>query len=379
MKRRRRRSPLVGAPPGTLQLDPEAPKPKLFGVALVGGELVERELADPAEVATLRAQASWLWLNVEGLGDLRVLEALGSCFGMHPLTLEDMVNVRQRPKVEEFDAYQFIVLRCFGLEASLRSRQVSLVVGDNFVVTVNEQVDTLFAPVRERLRKRGGRMQQGGAPYLAYSLLDSAIDTYFPLMEALGERVEELQEEALLRPAPSTAAAINQLRRDLLELRRAVWPLRDELAKLLRSKRFEDNETATYLRDVHDHTIVLIDLLESLREVSSGLMDLYLSSVSNRMNEVMKLLTVISTIFIPLTFIAGLYGMNFNTDRSPYNMPELNAYWGYPMALGSMAVTGLALSWLMWRKGWFTQVLPQETAHPKDLLPGTPRGQTPLT
>lgn len=351
---------MVGAPPGTLQLDPEAPKPKLFGVALVQDELVERELAGPSDLAVLRSQATWLWLSVEGLGDLRVLEGIGSCFNLHPLTLEDLVNVRQRPKVEEFDAYQFIVLRSFGLEESLHSRQVSLVVGDNFVVTVKEQVDPLFAPVRERLRKRGGKMQQGGAPYLAYSLLDSAIDTYFPLMEALGERVEELQEEALLRPAPSTAAAINQLRRDLLELRRAVWPLRDELAKLLRSKRFEDNETATYLRDVHDHTIVLIDLLESLREVSSGLMDLYLSSVSNRMNEVMKLLTVISTIFIPLTFIAGLYGMNFNTDRSPYNMPELNAYWGYPMALGSMAVTGLALSWLMWRKGWFTQVLPQE-------------------
>lgn len=360
MKRRRRRSPLVGAPPGTLQVDPEAPKPKLYVQALVQDELVEREVQSMAEVVALRRQARWVWLSVDGLGDVRVLEELGAAFGLHPLTLEDIVNVRQRPKVEEFETYQFIVLRTPYLGESLYSRQISILVGDEFVVTIKEQADAIFVPVRERLRKRGGRMQQGGAVYLAYSLLDSAIDAYFPLMEALGERTEALQEEALLTPDSQTAAKINQLRRDLLELRRAVWPLRDELSSLLRSQRFVGGETATYLRDVHDHTIVLIDLLESLREVSSGLMDLYLSSVSNRMNEVMKVLTIISTIFIPLTFITGLYGMNFNYERSPYNMPELNAYFGYPMALLTMALTSLGFATFIWRKGWFSQVLPKD-------------------
>lgn len=354
MKRKRRRMPAINTAPGTLQVDPEALPSRLRLVAYNAEDMLEQDVVTVEQAAALRGKWPNLWINVDGLGDAKLLADLGRAFGLHSLTLEDVVHVRQRPKVEEFAQYQFIVLRSVTLnEDGSQVLQTSMVLGDNFVITFNEQVNVLFAPVRERLRKNNPRLRQGGCNYLAYSLIDALIDTYFPILEACGERTESLQEEALLEPQPTTVRKIHQLRRDLLDLRRAIWPLRDEMNTLLRSQRFLGAETHTYLRDVLDHTLVLIDLLESLREISGSLMDLYLSSMGNRMNEVMKWLTIVSTIFIPLTFIAGVYGMNFDPTTSPYNMPELHAYWGYPGVMASMLVTALCVTGFAWHKGWF--------------------------
>lgn len=361
-RRRNKRKRIIGAAPGTLTIDPDSPIPTLSAMGYDDKTLQEVPVATVAQLPALKQKWPCLWLNVHGLGDAKVLEEIGRIFGLHPLCLEDIVNVRQRAKVEEYEGYRFIVLRVVALGPPLQHAQVSLIAGAGFVLTFFERSEDAFHPVRERLRKNNVRIRHGDANYLAYSLIDCLIDQYFPILEGLGERVEELQDEALMRPTHETVGRINEMKRDLLDLRRAIWPLRDELSALMRADAFAGTETATYLRDAHDHAIVLIDLLESLREISGSLMDLYLSSMSNRMNEVMKLLTIISTIFIPLTFIAGIYGMNFNTESSPWNMPELNAYWGYPMAMLSMAITGCGFAWLIWRKGWFAP-----TVDPKSL------------
>ena len=354
MRRRNKRRRIINAAPGTLQIDPDSQAPVLSAIGFDTENLYEAAIAAPLQLQALRQQWNCLWVNVHGLGDAKVLESIGQTFGLHPLCLEDIVNVRQRAKVEEYPGYRFVVLRVVAQQGhGLQYSQVSLIAGSNFVLTFFERSEDPFNAVRERLRKKNVRIRNGGANYLAYSLIDCLIDQYFPILEGLGERVEELQDEALMRPTHETVGRINEMKRDLLDLRRAIWPLRDELSALMRADAFVGTETATYLRDAHDHAIVLIDLLESLREISGSLMDLYLSSMSNRMNEVMKLLTIISTIFIPLTFISGVYGMNFNTEASPYNMPELNAYWGYPMAVLSMVLTGSGFVWLIWRKGWF--------------------------
>jgi magnesium transporter len=353
MRRRRRKTTRVGAPPGTLQVDPQAPRPVITVLAYGNDQVLEQKVEDLGTLPALRQVWPKIWLNIDGLGDQRVIENLGSMFNIHPLTLEDIVNVRQRPKVEEFEHYQFVVMRVIAADRPLSTVQMSLLVGDNFVLTFCEREDNYFGAVRERLTKKGPRIGQAGAEYLAYCLIDALVDCYFPILEDCGEQADSLQEEVLLRPTVDTAWRINDLKRDFIELRRAVWPLRDELNGLMRSKRFQQGDTATYLRDTHDHAIMLIDILESGREINNGLMDLYLSSVSNRMNEVMKVLTIISTVFIPLTFITGLYGMNFNPEASPYNMPELNWYWGYPSALLSLLLTGIGISVFMWRLGWF--------------------------
>ena len=347
--------PAVGLAPGTLTVDPDA-LPSKVSVTGYGPDHLEEHLnAKLSVIAEVRKRSTVTWVHIEGLGNATTLREMASAFGLHPLTMEDIVHVRQRPKVEDYPNYQFIVLRRVSTvpPQSVSTSQASLVVGDSFVLTFEEQAEPAFSPVRERLRKGNPALRTSGSGYLAYSLIDALIDTYFPMLEALGERTESLQEEALLSPTSQTAGNINQLRRDLLDIRRAIWPLRDEMSKLLRAPRFVAGEGQAYLRDVLDHSLVLIDLLESLREISGSLMDLYLSSMSNRMNEVMKWLTIVSTIFIPLTFIAGIYGMNFSPDSSPYNMPELTAYWGYPAALMSMLVTGGLTTYFIWRKGWF--------------------------
>lgn len=364
LRRRNKRRRIIGSAPGTLTIDPESPKPILSAIGFDATQLEEMASVNVGDLPALRRKWSCLWVNVHGLGDAKTLESIGQTFGLHPLCLEDIVNVRQRAKVEEYPGYRFIVLRTVSLGPPLQHAQVSLIAGDKFVLTFFEKAEDGFSPVRDRLRKKNVRIRNGGANYLAYSLIDCLIDQYFPILEGLGERVEELQDEALMNPSHETVGRINEMKRDLLDLRRAIWPLRDELSALMRADAFAGTETATYLRDAHDHAIVLIDLLESLREIAGSLMDLYLSSMSNRMNEVMKLLTIISTIFIPLTFIAGIYGMNFNTESSPWNMPELNAYWGYPMAMLSMFITGAGLAWVIWRKGWFSPaVKPDSLAH----------------
>lgn len=350
--RRKRRTFVVGAPPGTLAADPEAPKPAIYAFGYKADAVHEQVITNVDDIKTLLNDWPVVWINVDGLGDASIIEALGRIFGLHPLALEDVVNVQQRPKVETYDTYQFIVLRMVTLGTEVTSDQMSMFLGKSFVLTFQEHAGDCFNGVRDRLRKGSPRLRSSGPDYLAYALIDALVDHYFPSLEQVGDRLDALQEAVIAKPSMDTVRELNDMKRGLLQLRRAIWPLRDELSSLLRESPFVTKETATYLRDCYDHTIVLMDVLESSREISNSLMDVYLSSVSYRTNEVMQFLTIIATIFIPLTFIVGVYGMNFNPQSSPWNMPELNWYWGYPAVLGSMLVTAVGLLGYFWRKGW---------------------------
>ena len=351
--KRSRRVQQIGTSPGTLTVDAAAQAPVITAYGYNGTTLSETVVAEPTALDNLRKEWPLVWVNVDGLGDAKVLETVGKIFKLHPLSLEDIVNVHQRPKVEAYEGYQFVVLRMVTLGEDPPTDQMSLVLGENFVLTFQERSGDCFEPVRQRMRKNTPRLRACNADYLAYALIDALIDHYFPMLENCGERLDDLQDEVLLSPTPQTVHRINTFKRDLITLRRAIWPLRDELNTLGREGGQMRPETQVYLRDCYDHTIVLIDMLETQREIAGSLMDIYLSSVSNRMNEVMKVLTIIATIFIPLTFIAGVYGMNFNTATSPWNMPELNWYWGYPLCWGSMIITALILLTIFWRRGWF--------------------------
>ncbi len=266
-----------------------------------------------------------------------------------------MVNVPQRPKIVDYEDQLLIIAWMVMLKdnsATFHKEQVSLILGKYYLVTVQEEPDyDCFGPVRERIRTGKGMVRKQGADYLAYCLLDSIIDGFFPVLESYGERIEELEDEVVMNPNRKTLAKIYQIRRELLTLRRAIWPQRDAINSLIRDgNNLISPEVRVYLRDCYDHTVQVMDMVESYRELSSGLMDVYLSSVGNKMNEIMKFLTVISTIFIPLTFVVGIYGMNFNTEKSPFNMPELNWYLGYPLCWGVMIAIASGLFYFFWRR-----------------------------
>lgn len=342
-----------GTPPGTLVTDPEAAQPVIQVLAYGPEEFVDRELADVDELSEYVGKWDVTWVNVDGLGDGAVLERVGELFGVHPLVLEDISHTRQRPKLEEYGSRLFMVGRMPLSGSPLATEQLSIFLGEDFVLTFQEQRGDVLDPVRVRLRNGRGKIRSMGADYLAYALLDALVDSYFPLLENYGEVLEELEDRSLTRPRPATMKEIHAVKQDLLSVRRVIWPLRDVLNGLLRDPSpLITDETRVYLRDCYDHAIGILDLTETYRELGSGLTDLYLSSVSNRMNEVMKVLTVIATIFIPLTFIAGVYGMNFNTVVSPFNMPELSWYMGYPFALGLMVVTAAFFVAYFRRRGW---------------------------
>ncbi|MGE0481564.1 MAG: magnesium/cobalt transporter CorA [Phycisphaerae bacterium] len=352
--RTRRRTP-VGAPPGTLVSDPHAAPPTLYAMSFGGRDgMHEGRLASVADIRPLRAEWAVTWINVEGVGDARVVAELGELFGLHALALEDVINVHQRAKVDEYEQHLFLVARMPRAGPPLDTEQLSIFFGTGFVITFQEGLPgDCLEPVRDRLRSNRGRLRQLGADYLAYSLLDALVDSYFPILEARGETLEELEAEILHAPQKRSIAALHELKREFLTLRRAVWPLRDLLASLSRDPAPVVAEaTRVYLRDCHDHTIRIVELLETYREVASDLVDLYLSSVSQRLNEIMKIMTMIATVFMPLTFVAGIYGMNFDPDRSPWNMPELRWYWGYPFALSVMLLMAVVFVVFFWRRGW---------------------------
>jgi len=290
------------------------------------------------------------WVNVDGLHDVGVIESVGERFGVHRLVLEDLLSTSQRPKVEEYADHFLVILKMLSFDAetdSVRSEQVSLAVGRTYVFSFQERQGDVFEPVRERLRQSKGRIRSRGADYLAYSLIDTVVDSYFKILEAVGDRIEELEESVLQDPTMDVLERIHHLRREMLILRRAVWPLREALGRLYRGEvELVSEETEVFLRDVHDHAVQVIDTVESLREVLSGAMDLYMSGVSNRMNEVMKVLTIIATIFIPLGFFAGLYGMNFAY------MPELGIRWAYPALLVFMASIASGMLWYFRKRDW---------------------------
>ncbi len=347
------RSDMVGMPPGSLVYvgDGKAEATRITVIEYDEDHVHERPIATIEDCACLQARSQRTWVNVVGLGQVEVLEKLGESFGLHPLFLEDILNTEQRPKIEDMGDYVFVVLK--SLEQTGKSgsevevEQISLVLGPDYVLAFQEREGDLFAPVQERLRSGKGRMRKMGADYLAYALIDTIVDGYFVVLEGLGETMEFQEEEVVTAPTTQTLQVIHHMKRDLVELRRAVWPLREIIGRLERGESpLIQGTTRIYLRDVYDHTIQVIDTVETLRDICSGMLDIYLSSISNRMNEVMKVLTIIATIFIPLTFIAGVYGMNFRF------MPELEHRWGYPMIwLVMIATAGIMLAFFR-RKRW---------------------------
>lgn len=297
------------------------------------------------------------WLDVDGVHDVRMVEQIGAAFGLHPLTVEDIVNTNQRPKLEEYPEYVYIVLKMLHYDHSgcrLEAEQVSMIVGNRFVLSFQEAMEgDVFESVRRHIRDGRGRLRRAGSDFLAYSLIDPIVDYYLHVLEGVGEHIEQLEDRVLSDPGPDALRTINRLRRMVIFLRRSIWPLRDVLVGMERSDlTFMSEHTRLYFRDVYDHTVRTVEIIESSREVIASIIDLYMSTLSVRMNEVMKILAVISTFFLPLTFIAGVYGMNFRTEASPYNMPELNWYLGYPFALALMAVVALFLYFFFRRKRW---------------------------
>lgn len=356
-KKHKRRESYVfvppGTPPGTVIVHPEAAAPTIRVLAYGPGDVLEQQVSDPQRVREFFGKRPVLWVDVEGLGDAATIHALGEIFNVHRLALEDIVTVHQRPKVEQYDDQLFIVARAVYLAEQLETEQISLFVGEDFVLTFQEgRPGDCLEAIRERIRKKGGRIRDAGYDYLVYAILDAIVDSYFPLLEAYGERLETLEDEILLHPQVDTVARIHSIKRDLLTLRRAMWPQRETFNALLRGENSVlTNETHLYMRDCYDHAVQILDLLETYRELGSDLIDMYLSMVSNRTNEIMRVLTVISLIFIPLTFIAGVYGMNFDTE-SPWNMPELKWYAGYPLALVLMLAVALGQLIYFRRRGW---------------------------
>jgi magnesium transporter len=353
LRKRLTRRAKPGTAPGTLNVDPESPRPDMNVIAYGPGGLVEQRITSPDELQGILEKWPVCWLNVDGLGDARTLEELAQIFAIHPLAMEDVVNVHQRSKVDQYGERTFIVTHMVLLADHFETEQLSLVLGPNFVVSFQERPGwDCLEPVRERIRKSASKMLDSGPGYLAYALLDAVIDHYFPVLEGFGERLEILEDRIVTEPDRAVVAEIHEVKRELLHLRRVIWPQREALNTLVRDEiPHITAETRLYFRDCYDHAVRIIDLVETYREVCSDLMDLYLSSVSNRMNEVMKVLTVISTLFIPLTFIVGVYGMNFNT-ASPWNMPELNWKFGYPICLGVMLVISIGQLIFFRHKGW---------------------------
>jgi len=355
-----RHSAPPGTPPGTLRAEPEAPHPKVRVLAYGPGEFVEAEVMDLRSLRSYLEKWPVTWINVDGLGDAKTVEILGEIFGLHRLALEDVLNVHQRPKVEEYEDQIFVVSRMTRFTDELETEQVSMFLGRGFVITFQEGLPgDCFEIIRQHVRDKVGRLRQLGADYLLYCLIDAIVDHYFPVLEEYGERLEKLETEVIVQPTRDTIHRLHATKRHLLDLRRIVWPMRDALQVMLRdADSLLTPETQLHLRDCYDHVVQVVELSEIYRELAMSLTDVYLSSISNRMNEVMKVLTIIATIFIPLGFIAGLYGMNFNTEISPLNMPELTWYLGYPFALSVMLSVAGGLLFYFYRKGWLSPSVP---------------------
>jgi magnesium transporter len=312
--------------------------------------LKEKEISKVEEVFSFRNKQSVTWLNVDGVHQIEMLEQVGKHFCLHPLVLEDIASTGQRPKMEDFDDYIFVVLRMLRFdekENEIKTEQISLLLGPDFVISFQEKKGDVFDSIRERIRNNKGRIRKMGADYLAYALIDAIVDNYFMVLEKLGETIEEIEEKLVTNPTSETLHTLHDLKREMVFLRKSVWPLREVINRLERSESpLINKSTYVYLRDVYDHTIQVIDAVETFRDMLSGMLDIYLSSVSNRMNEVMKVLTIIATIFIPLTFIAGIYGMNFRY------MPELEQGWSYPAILILMLIIAIVMLVYFRRKKW---------------------------
>ena len=349
---KKRRSKKAGLPPGTPVYVGERKDEKVRISVLDYDEVQyqEKEVKDVEECFPFKDTSTVTWINIDGIHQIDIIEKIGRHFGLHPLIQEDIVNTEQRPKMEDFGSYIYIVLKMIyhdENDGEIKMEQVSLILGENYVISFQEKEGDIFNHVRERLRNGKGRIRKMKADYLAYSLLDAVVDNYFFILEKSGEQIEELEDKVVSNPKPETLQEIHKLKRGMIFLRRSVWPLREVINTFERGESsFIQKTTRIYLRDVYDHTIQVIDSVETFRDMLSGMHDTYLSSISNRMNEIMKVLTIIATIFIPLTFVAGIYGMNFKF------MPELDWRWGYFAVWLIMTAVAVLMIFYFKRKKW---------------------------
>lgn len=353
-KQRRLAKSNVGSAPGTIISSPNAQTTAVRGLPLVGGggAVAISDIQHLKEFCSEQADGG-AWIDVRGLADAKLIAQIGEVFALHPLVIEDVANIAQRPKAEiHDDDYIVVVMRepCGG--PPFDSEQVAIVFGPNFVLTFQERASDIFDPVRKRVIEGSRAMNDIGAPYLGYALLDAVVDSYFPILEGYGELSETLEQTVIEEPDPTRITEIHLLKRELQSMRRALWSQREAIAVLSRGDtKLIPDALKIYLRDCSDHSFQLLDMVEVYREISQGLVDLHLSSISNRMNEIMKVLTIISMIFLPMSFLTGLYGMNFVTT-SPYNLPELKWEFGYFWALGLMISSAGGMLLFFWRKGW---------------------------
>ena len=347
-----RRSKTSGLPPGSLVHVGER-KMETAKITIIDYDeqhFAEKEVSSVEECFPFKSTPTVTWINIDGIHNVAITERLGREFELHALILEDILDTGQRPKCEDFENYIFIVLKMLGYDDKkdgITSEQVSLVLGPNFVISFQERVGDVFEQIRERIRGAKGRIRKMGADYLAYALIDAVVDNYFVILEKLGERIESMEEQLVAEPDEKTLREIHSVKREMISVRKSVWPLREVISSLQRTESALVAETTgVYLRDVYDHTIQVIDTIESFRDTVSGMLDIYLSSISNRMNAVMKVLTIIATIFIPLTFIAGVYGMNFKY------MPELGWRWSYPLVWLIIIIVGGCMLVYFRKKKW---------------------------
>ena len=348
----RRMARKVGMPPGSLVYtgDKEHLPAKITITRYNGDTLVERQVDSFSECQLVGDPGEVTWINVTGISKVTDLERVGECFKIHPLVLEDILEVGQRPKVEDYDEYLYIVLNSIQPVAGgeeLVAEEISLVLGPHYLLSFYAGDGDIYAPIRERLLQAKGRIRKLGADYLAYSLIDLVVDNYFVELEKFGDQMESLEDEVVANPSPRTLRDVHQFKNDMIMLRKSLWPLREVIARLERRESPLISENlGKYFRDVYDHTIIAIDTVETYRDILSGMLDIYLSSMSNRLNSIMKVLTIIATIFMPLTFITSLYGMNFK------HMPELQWEYGYFMVLGMVVVIALGMIEYFRRKHW---------------------------
>ena len=348
---KRRKKPAGSSPGSVVYVGVEKTTPvKVARIRYSGDGYEAPRIVAPSEC---RPESSWPgvdWFTVDGVHNVEILKTVGANFGLHPLVVEDIGNTTQRPKLEGFDGYYFLAAKMITYEArfsKLKSEHVSIVFGQGFLVLFLQDPEDLFAPIRQRIEAGRGKIRASGSDYLAYAIVDAIVDYYFHVLEEIGERVERLEDEVVVNPTVNTLRTIHDVKRELIALRRSIWPMREVVNAMIRDESpLISKDVKIYLRDLYDHTVHVIDSVETMRDIITGTLDVYLSSVSNRLNQVMKVLTVMSSIFIPLTFIVGVYGMNFQ------HMPELQWRWGYPAVwLFMLALTGVLLA-LFKRKKW---------------------------
>jgi magnesium transporter len=350
----RRMARKAGMPPGSLVYheEPGQAPACITVIRYSDTNFVENEFDEFAQCLPLDRKEGVTWINVNGVSQVKTLEKLGESFSIHPLVLEDILDVEQRPKIEDYDSYLFIVLKALrhlpdNQKIEIHSDQVSLILGSDYVISFQEDGGDLFAPIRERIQKGKGRIRKLGADYLAYSIIDLLVDNYFVTLEAFSDKVESLEDEVVVKPTPQTLREVHQFKNDMIMLRKSLWPLREVVARLERREFPLISENLTmYLKDVYDHTIIAIETVETYRDILAGMLDIYLSSVNNRLTEIMRILTIIATIFMPLNFITSFYGMNFK------NMPELELHYGYYVVIGVIVTVAVSMITIFKRRHW---------------------------